>query len=925
MLINICSLRNKLFTLSHYLDETSPDVVLINETHLSSTDSTPRIHGYQIAARTDGENRRGGVAIYCKQDLPFSPINHPVFLQDTAAISIPHPTLGDISVVTHYTPPYPTSHIYPNLFNFFTSRSPNCIFMGDYNAHHHYINNASTSNIRGRQLFSILQDLNLHLINAGGQHTRLDPSSGSTSLLDLAIATDTVANQLQDLHIGECIGSDHLPVHFLLQGPFTPPPPTKTRNLKKADWDIFKQDITNKLHSFPATDIASPQIADSAVDFLQDTILEALDKACPLRVVKKWNFRVSEQTLSLIRDKRTARRLAQRNPQSTILATTYRNIKARLAAAIKEEKQTQWKQACESLDPRNATKFWKTFKRLTTKSGETKPTRVRLPNGQLSTSDRETSNAFAAHLRQVHQTNQGHQFDARHYAMVTEYIQNHPTTFNPQWDVQDEPGDAHELLQRMSTNDLRSILNKCTNTSPGEDKLGYSILKQLPDTALRFMTKLFHFLLQIGYFPSLWKSAIGVMIPKPHKDHTTPGNFRPISLIRCLGKLLEKSISHKLITHLSSTGQLNPWQRAYLPHKEAGEHVHRLSTEVKTALSNGWSTGALFLDVEKAFDSVWQDGLKYKLSQLDMPVKVIRFLSSYLEDRTIAVRVGKSISNPVGLAAGTPQGSVLSPLLFIIFVNDIPFSLPDADPMQVQISQYADDLALWFSSRNSRKPLVVYNRINSKLQEALSLLETWCCKWRIKLNANKTQLIYFTSLRTPPPPSLSLFDTPILPSITDVVFLGTKFKEKSLTMMHHCKAKRQEAERRTRLLRRLRGTNWGCNTSTLLHLYKTFIRPVLETGYPTTVHASRTALHHLQVAQNKALRMALKVIYTPGQPRTTTEELHRRAHLDMMETRLQHLSEAASLRFAGSSLTPVLEDRLARMRRLPFPLSRRNR
>ena len=144
-------------------------------------------------------------------------------------------------------------------------------------------------------------------------------------------------------------------------------------------------------------------------------------------------------------------------------------------------------------------------------------------------------------------------------------------------------------------------------------------------------------------------------------------------------------------------------------------------------------------------------------------------------------------------------------------------------------------------------------------------------------------------------------------------------------MMHHCKAKRQEAERRTRLLRRLRGTNWGCNTSTLLHLYKTFIRPVLETGYPTTVHASRTALHHLQVAQNKALRMALKVIYTPGQPRTTTEELHRRAHLDMMETRLQHLSEAASLRFADSSLTPVLEDRLARMRRLPFPLSRRNR
>ena len=140
MHINIQHLRTKQFTLTQYAAETTPDILLLNETHMHPNNLLSRIHGYKSASRTDGIDCKGGVAIYCKEDLPFSPINIPTFFQNTAAISISIPTLGEVAIISHYFPPYANSHITNNFFHFFTSTFRHCIFMGDYNAHHPHIN-----------------------------------------------------------------------------------------------------------------------------------------------------------------------------------------------------------------------------------------------------------------------------------------------------------------------------------------------------------------------------------------------------------------------------------------------------------------------------------------------------------------------------------------------------------------------------------------------------------------------------------------------------------------------------------------------------------------------------------------------------------------------------------------------------------------
>ena len=474
--------------------------------------------------------------------------------------------------------------------------------------------------------------------------------------------------------------------------------------------------------------------------------------------------------------------------------------------------------------------------------------------------------------------------------MVETYVSENPDKFNPLKSHKAEIDDTHITLKEIDLDELEMHLKKCRcSSSPGEDAITYKVLKKCPNEVKLRLTNIYNKCLELGYFPTIWKEAIGVMIPKPNKDSSITTNHRPISLLRCIGKLYERILAKRIRDDLEARDFFNKWQRAYRDKKEGIEHILRLVEHVQLGQNKSWMTAAILLDVEKAFDSVWHDGLRYKLAHIDLPTKIVRILSSFLDGRSIKVKVQNQCSDKVFLNAGTPQGSVLSPLLFLIYVNDLPIHPAN----KVEASQFADDLGLWTSHNNEKA-------IERRLQSTLSDLELWCSMWRIKLNAGKTQLIIFNRRKSPPNIKLTLFNQEI-EQFDKVTLLGM-ILDKRLTLKEHFDAIRKKANSRINLLCRLKGTNWGAPSECLIRLYKSFIRPVLEYGAIVLAAANQTRLLEIQRLQNKALRIALRM------PRfTSIKNLHEMAKIELISERLLRLGGKTIKRIDQSKLFKELK------------------
>ena len=243
---------------------------------------------------------------------------------------------------------------------------------------------------------------------------------------------------------------------------------------------------------------------------------------------------------------------------------------------------------------------------------------------------------------------------------------------------------------------LAAASNLSSSTATGPDKVAYPMLKHLRRSGMDFLLHIFNLSWSLHSFPSIWKTSSIIPIHKMGKPLDSPAFFRPIS-ISCVSKLFERIILSRLLFFLESNSIPSPRQAGVCPGQSTLDQTLYLSQSISDEFNKprpGSRTILSTIDFSKAFDSVWHLALFHKLISPGLPPCFARWTQSFLSDRHACVVYQNHNSRSFRVRRGVLRESVLGPVLSL-FINDLPASLPSS----VSCSLYADDLAIWSSSR----------------------------------------------------------------------------------------------------------------------------------------------------------------------------------------------------------------------------------
>ena len=695
------------------------DVICVNETWCDNSvfDSELHLPGYNLLRR-DRNREGGGVALYINDVFNFKRRDD---LCDSNVeciwAEITPPYMCTMLVCAVYNPNGKDTAFSNKLSSMLSTASDSdneIILLGDFNCDF-------SCNVNAKVVNDLKFVCNMHsLSQLIDLPTRV--TTDSSTIIDLFFTTKP------ELFTRHGVIQTSISDHFMIYGiRKSKPAKSNHRQIEYRSYKHFDEtSFTNDLYAMPWEDIKSCDDVNDALNLWQKMFNDVIDYHLPKKSKRVKGKPTSPPWITNnITDAMSKRDFLHRkaiHSRSIHDWEAFKRCRNSVTKMIRKSKENFYKSSISD-GTGDSKKLWKTLKDIVPTNPAKTPSSI-IVDDTVLTHSHDIANGFNYHFTSV----------AKNLSTVNSNpgSANNDTNYNSiECDHFHIPNSNTRSvdLPCVSVNFICNEMSKMSSKkATGVDGLSCKLIKLALPAIADSITHIINLSLSTGIFPDRWKEAKVIPLHKAG-DLSNTNNYRPISILPVLSKLIEKAVHKHLYAFINDNDIMSESQSGFRPRHSTETALTSMVNDWLQNMNSSRLTGVAFIDLRKAFDTVQHDILLNKLHALGATDTCVKWFKSYLSDRNQKVHFNGAISEALPLNIGVPQGSILGPLLFLIFINDLPKCISHG-----KLSMYADDSTLYVSDTD-------IDVITCKLKSDLIAVNDWLIKNKLYINADKTNIM----------------------------------------------------------------------------------------------------------------------------------------------------------------------------------------